>query len=596
MSMRAILALFACLIGVVRALAQGYVINSFDVHLNLQSNGHMWVDEKIGVTFEEPRHGIFRFIPIAYDNGKGLSRSLLIDSVDVTDENGDRMTKTVGTEGANLMIKIGDKDILLPTGTHKTYNIHYRCRGMMNWFEQNAGWGATAELYWNVTGDEWDTNIQSASCQVEFPQARDLKDLRAKVFVGEYGSPINQIVEHVGRTAHSDATFTDTTLSADGLKVTRTQNLPAHNGFTIVLSLPHDLIAQPTPAEAAWLIASTNLGFLMPLFVLPLMLFFWLRYGRDPNVGPLVTQFDPPDDVSGPLAGSLIDERVDSRDIAAGIFSLAVKGYLTMKPVESGMIFKHSTAELTLTEKPAGPDLSPFETKLHSRLRACGTPVTDSDLRTGVAPYLSDLKTSLYEELVNRGYYLSNPDSVRWGWIIGGGIAIVLLGFALLWMHPYHAEIPSLVGGIVSFIIVILFGRAMPIRTRDGAIAHRKVQGFAEFIRRAQGDEIEWMSQKQPDPAMFEKYLPHAIAFGLASQWAARFSGIVTQPPTWYHTPYGYGWNPYVFSRDVGSMTDSFASSAGTPPRSSGGSGGSSGFGGGGFSGGGFGGGGGGSW
>jgi uncharacterized membrane protein YgcG len=267
-----------------------------------------------------------------------------------------------------------------------------------------------------------------------------------------------------------------------------------------------------------------------------------------------------------------------------------------MTPVETGMIFKRQTAELRMTEKPKGPELSIFEGKLYNRLHACGGVVTDADLRNYVAPHLADLKGSLYDELVYRGYYLTKPDTVRIGWLVGGAAIIFGLGFIATALNPYKEPLAAIIGGIVGFILLVPFSLQMPRRTRMGAIAHRKAQGFQEFMRRAKGDEIEWMAEQHPDPALFEKYLPHAIAFGLAAQWADRFSSIVTQPPSWYITPYGYGWNPYLFSHDIDSLSNSMASAAATPPRSSGASGGSSGFGGGGFSGGGFGGGGGGSW
>ena len=40
--------------------AQPYVVDKFDVHLKLEANGSMQVTERLGVTFNESKHGIFR--------------------------------------------------------------------------------------------------------------------------------------------------------------------------------------------------------------------------------------------------------------------------------------------------------------------------------------------------------------------------------------------------------------------------------------------------------------------------------------------------------------------------------------------------------
>jgi uncharacterized membrane protein len=93
-------------------------------------------------------------------------------------------------------------------------------------------------------------------------------------------------------------------------------------------------------------------------------------------------------------------------------------------------------------------------------------------------------------------------------------------------------------------------------------------------------------------PETFEKFLPYAMALGVADTWAKAFEGIYTQPPQWYTGPGGvHTFHPTGFTNNLGRMSTQAAAVMASAPRSSGGSGFSSG---GGFSGGGFGGGGGG--
>lgn len=485
-----------------------------------------------------------------------------------------------------------------------TYVIRYQATGMLNWFDHAEDWnapqtGGIVELYWNVIGDRWDTTILASSFRVQFPDAVAKGVTRARVYAGAYGSREYDQVDLNAPTGDGEQTGVALRITDSELVGERTTPLGAYSGLTLVLDLPETSIAKPDFATVALRVLRANLGLTIPIWAGLLFLLAWLRYGRDPGAGPLVVTFEPPDTLTGSEAGTLLDERVDTRDIVAGLVSLAVKGYLEFHPKETGLVFKKRTADLRLTGKAKDVDLSPFESDLLRLLQKGGDLITESDLRDNVAPQIMSLKGTLYQSLVDRGYYRGNPNTVRVAWIMAGIALIVLFGIVSMAVSPIGNPGPAIIGGIVALIPVIAFGLQMPKRTAAGALAHRRVQGFEEFIRRAKGRELDWAQRREPDALMFEEYLPHAVAFGLVDQWASAFDGIVKEPPRWYVTPYGYNAPFYMhsFASDLGSIGNSVGAASVTPPRSSGASGGSSGFSsGGGFSGGGFGGGGGGSW
>jgi hypothetical protein len=62
-----------------------------------------------------------------------------------------------------LAIYIGSKDIIIPNGVHQ-YEIVYKTRNQIGFYDNYD------EIYWNVTGNEWDFPIQQVSCQVLFAQ------------------------------------------------------------------------------------------------------------------------------------------------------------------------------------------------------------------------------------------------------------------------------------------------------------------------------------------------------------------------------------------------------------------------------------------
>jgi uncharacterized membrane protein YgcG len=310
----------------------------------------------------------------------------------------------------------------------------------------------------------------------------------------------------------------------------------------------------------------------------------------------LVVQFEPPDGLSGAECGVMVDERADQRDLAAILIGLAVKGCLRIRPDETGMVFKRRTAELTLTGAEATAPLSTPESTMLAKLAACSSPIDEVEMRAKIAPGIGEIWASLYQALVARGYYFGNPQTVRAAW---GALAVVLAAataFLFAWLSPFHLVLPSIVGGAVAAVGGLIVAQAMPRRTPTGAKVRRQVEGFREFIQRARGKEFDWMARKHPDQSLFEEYLPHAVAFGLATEWSEAFAGIA-QVPDWYEVEDRAAFHPVWFASDLRTVGSFLSQAASTPPRSAGASGGGSGFSsGGGFSGGGFGGGGGGSW
>jgi uncharacterized membrane protein len=198
---------------------------------------------------------------------------------------------------------------------------------------------------------------------------------------------------------------------------------------------------------------------------------------------------------------------------------------------------------------------------------------------------LPTLKDTLYGELVNKKYFLNNPEKVRNFYIvISFFILIIIVSLAVL-----TSSLPwkNLFVGVITAIPIIIFGRVMPAKTRKGALAYMDILGFREFLSRAEKDKLERMGDKN----LFSKFLPYAIAFGVEKKWARAFEGIYQDKPDWYISPMGLRtFSPHTFSSSISSLTSSIASATFSSPRGSGVSGG------GGFSGGGSGGGGGGSW
>jgi uncharacterized membrane protein len=325
----------------------------------------------------------------------------------------------------------------------------------------------------------------------------------------------------------------------------------------------------------------------------------WYRKGRDPKVRESITvMYEPPKFNNQPLTpgevGALIDEKLDPRDITSTILGLAVKGYIQIEEEKKdGLIFDKTDYYLKRAKASDG-NLNPFEKKLMEALFPMGLPGTlVSSLKNKFYTELEGLKKSLYGELVNKKYFLKNPEKIKNSYAKAGFFAMVLAFFVFIFLVP-GSMVKSIVGGILTGLPVMLFAGFMPAKTRAGASAYMDVLGFQEFLNRAEKDRLERMG----DMNLFSKFLPYAVALDVAENWAKAFEGIYQDPPNWYVSPGGFRtFHPYSFTHSISSVTSNLSSVMYSAPRGSGvGGGGGFGGGGGGSSGGGFGGGGGGSW
>jgi uncharacterized membrane protein YgcG len=290
------------------------------------------------------------------------------------------------------------------------------------------------------------------------------------------------------------------------------------------------------------------------------------------------------------------------RDITATVVDVAVRGYVRIKETEQQRFLglgKKTEYALQLI-RPEG-DWKGLQRHEEALLRALfsttagppavqgGAPavvdeVTIGDLKNRFYKHVPEIKERIFSQLIDRGYYLRRPDRVK-GLFYGLAVLVAVGGAIAAASLALGAA--AFVAGILSGAIIGIFGHLMPARTVEGARALEGALGFEEFLDRVESDRFDRIVKT---PAMFERFLPFAMALGVERSWAKAFEGIYTSQPEWYVGTYHGGFGPRLFAASLADMSSSASSAMVSAPRSSGGSG----VGGGGFSGGGFGGGGGG--
>ena len=281
------------------------------------------------------------------------------------------------------------------------------------------------------------------------------------------------------------------------------------------------------------------------------MFYLWWTRGRDPARGSIAVQYEPPDKLTPGECGTLVDDEAAMRDITATLVDLAVKGYLTIEQKdESKMLgLMHDKAYTFHLKKPPAEwaTARPHEQQMLSALFDGGAnpDVNLSDLQNHFYTSLPPIRDAMLDALVNDGYYLHRPDTVRQGYIGVGFVLGVLLfvGGGYLAAATGMSPFTWIASGILTGIIICAFGWFMPARTITGVRTLEKVLGFEDFLSRTQKDQIDRLEKT---PELFEKYLPYAMALRVEKKWAQAFSGIALQPPSWYQGYYGAGFQPYL--------------------------------------------------
>jgi uncharacterized membrane protein YgcG len=607
-----LLSLAAALAAPTALHARDITIRDYQSDVVVNRDGTTDVTETLRVYFEGSWNGIFRDLSLQHMTGQGRRARLDVDVLGVTDGEGRGLVFAREKPGSGVL----RMRISVPGAfdAERTVVIRYRVKNAVRFFFARDSGGVHDELYWNVTGNGWG-----------FP----IEHVRARFTVPDGALPTRQHAY----TGYEGSTGSDATVTVRGQTVTAetTRPLSAREGLTLAVAWPAGVLARPSEAELRTRLLLTFWPLLLPFGAFFLMLRRWWRHGRDPRPQAIVVQYGPPDGATPAEIGTLVDNSADLKDITSTLVDLAVRGFVGIEEVEDKHLFglvsnkdwvfhrrtestegllAHESAFLNALFSSAsyGPAWDAVrEARRRAAAGAAGSEVAVETFATGEAPpqqpsvRLSSLKNQFYqslpgirmaifERLVERGYYLKRPDTVKGAWIAFGVVIAILSGVAggilgdagVGWLNP----LALIAGGIASGVVVIVFGALMAARTEQGARAREAALGFREFLDKVDSDRYRRMITS---PELFEKYLPYAMAFGVEGRWAKAFEDIYREPPGWYAGSGYHSFSASHFSSSMSSMSSSAGSTMSSSPSSSGSSGGGS-------SGGGSGGGGGGGW
>jgi hypothetical protein len=591
------------------------VIDSMQFTYEVTPDGVLKVRERIVYRFlpATDRHGIIRDLVTreVYADDDSKDQLYEVSNVRVSSPSGDSaeftetVNKTNHDRDQSLRIKIGAASRTV-TGPTATYELRYDIRGALRHFDDHS------ELYWDATGTLSEAVTRNVSVTVTVSQGVQ----RATCFAGPQGSknPCDQATVAAGTATYTEA------------------ELPSRNGLTVVAAIPAGVVTNDAPivVDAPGFLERSGLTIpglvgstLVSLGAILAAVFYSKNGNKDQRFAGMPPGTFPPNGMNAqpvkddlnesqipvafsppriPVAegGLLIDAKANTTETAATLIDLAVRGGIRIDNTgnEQKAVLLNPAVATVPHEQYLMQGLFPG-LQYGSTIVLERRPTGDTSMRQAHEAMIAQLR----EQIRQRGWYVRMPRAGG-GSSFATGAKIACMGMIGIWFFGAGVAgtaIAAATGGIgraASIVIPVLavlvaigiwFGiRGRGQRSPAGRAVTDQLIGFRTYLATAEADQLKFEEGED----IFSKYLPWAIAFGLADRWqrvCAQLvaAGRITPDPTWYYGPsyYSSGFAAGNISQTVANTFDpppAPAGSGGGGGSSSGFSGGSSGGGGGG--------------
>lgn len=434
------------------------------------------------------------------------------------------------------------------TNTTRTFQLRYRVTDALRIYDGGD------QFYWTYIEPDRGYTINASRALLHLPAAFDPADILAATYLNGDEKDGTKVVD--GRTVEYNG-----------------GPFPPDTSWELRVQFPHGVVTQSIQAwqsaddqhdleQAATdaLVEQFNFYSLATTLLLLVggalaLLLMWFLGGRDRPVAlPAEYINAPPADpaaasglpLTPALAGTLIDEEANVRDVLATLVDWAQRGIINIRAMPQGAQTADPNDDFVYER--IGTDAPPlqyqYERELMQRLWQGETSRNIGYIREKFTASRKEMFDSLYDELVRLGYFKSRPDRVRAAftaiaWLLlilvcsGGFLFQIFVGVVYTGdlSFSWSALAPWLVLFVLACVAMYL-ARFMPRKSPQGAQAAARWNAFKRYL-----EHIEKYTDVAGAKDQFEKYLPYAVAFGLDKTWVDKFAAVDTPAPAWYFPP-----------------------------------------------------------
>ncbi|MBF4769711.1 DUF2207 domain-containing protein [Nocardioides agariphilus] len=480
-------------------------IRNYDADFTVDADGDLHAVETLTVDFPGyGKHGIFRFFDEADQSQTNARRvphdfSVTLDGspepYEVLDDNNGRITN----------LKIGSADVLIDAGLH-TYVITYSIDGVL----EKGTTGQRTQFYWNLIPGGWLQAIDNAHLTVHLPtEASGVQCARGS---GQTG----------GCTAEGDGTDTLTVDATDLLA-----NTPVTVKVGLDMATPERGTTVPWAARFDPVLgrSPTNALIVLLLAAAAGMFGLWQARKVKEKTPPFPLQYAPPDGVGPAQAAYLLTERTGKKAFVASVMQAAAKGAVTLE--------RPSDKSWTVTDTQGPQGWAGLDSVTQRVARLTGGPGLAFTASSSSVSAGEKLKTELAGfEAATRSWAKEsgNMQSAGLGclgglFVIGGGILALAIAGGNLFDMGLIALIPA---ALAAGAGPVLATGANTKRTAQGRELWSKVGGFKRVLSTPSSQSRFDFSGRRE---LYTAYIPWAVAFDCADEWAAKYRAETGQEP-----------------------------------------------------------------
>lgn len=536
----------------------GYYFTCQEVNIRVHHDRSMDITEVLHADFTKQKHGIIRTIPTAFWTKRDMSEAqdgsryaMRYNRVTVEGLTVSEQFTLEPPHDEHLDVRIGSRDILIE-GPHD-YQISY---SMM--FAENERVDVADLFYHSVIGAEWTCSSDTVLFSIEFDD-----EIPA--------AALEQILVFCGSVGNEDNCADLVLFQKDSHLISgRCFGLMPFQALTVYMPLPEGFF-EPGPIsiwqKLAW--GAAVLTLLLLLYLL------YLELRPEHRATPVVT-FTPSEGLTSADVGSLIDGKVDDKDLLSLIPWMAAEGYISLRRDEKlhivrgetplpnkvpkyvrtiyeGFFAKGDEMDVTAPTPEFGykwmtvkgqlinqyePNIEkmPHLAELYALaflmgLVCCFAQVTFGGFLLGfcvhvllmLAVYFYSLLPFLFRAFPIRNHSFWNLLPLVLACIIlVSGLCLYVCCFTFVKDCYLPFEVLYSLGAIVP--VVLMACKRLNRRTPEQTRLMGEALGLKEFILTAHKDQLQMLLDA--DERYFYRVLPYAMAFGLVDKWTEQFAEL----------------------------------------------------------------------
>ncbi len=481
-------------------------ITTYAASFEVSADATMRVTEVITVSFPDSpaRRGIFRFFDRRDPNAPGLRREPR--DIGVTRDGApEPYAEYDESNGRYSVLRIGRESRTLPPGEH-IYVITYVMDDVLLPVDDTD-----SRFYWNLIPGGWGQAIDEATLRVELPA--DTTSVRCAVGAGSVS----------GCTAEGQGTRS---------LVITVSGLAPRTPVSVSAELP---MAAPEPPHTIWwagrwdpVLGTSLLGLLAVLGLAVAAGYAGVRLSRGAHeVTPgYPLMYSPPEGIGPAQAQYILTEGVDRN---AFVSTMMYAGELGLVELQRG---DQRWTMTGVADAPARPTTDPVTQGVLDGLGVNGgrsfvadrkMPDTGLVLQSAIATQKGSI----------RRWALDEGLLVVQGLGEGGRILILVAAIAAVGLavfNPLTMSVVALVPGAFALGGVgLIFQGAATRRTAAGRDLWSRAGGFRRVLETPSSQvRFDFSARRE----LYTAYLPWAVAFGVADQWAAKYrTEMAAEPP-----------------------------------------------------------------